>query len=220
MQSGIYKIHLPSGKHRVYCEMGINGGSYTFLPFESLASLTESDLKVLVTDRRDVLMRISQPNGAQPYTVIRQLQNTGGLSIQVNSYKEHTKPLNTHLGPYIFIGTLPASHARNEHKHGFISNGIPVTFKNCNGKDFFFAFFSNPYEKAPANGHASDLVYERRGVAVDWRGTAKRPPSGRRMPLDFFLFTEIHYGGCGCYTESQRWLNAVHPALGTAIGLR
>ena len=81
-------------------------------------------------------------------------------------------------------------------------------------------FLSNPQEKEPNRSHKGNPVYEQQGVAVDWRKTARRPYSGRRMPLEYFLLTEMHYGGCGCYTSSDRWLSSVTPALGTAIGLR
>ena len=165
-------------------------------------------------------MRLSKPDGTQPYTVIKQMTKTGGLSIQLSSYRGYTKPMNTHLGAYLFVGTLPASHARNHNLQGFVSNGKKVYFRNCDrNPNNFFAFFANPKER-PVSRYHPNLVYERTGACVYYRGTAKRPPSGRRMPLNYFLFTEMHYGGCGCYTDSQRWLKAVHPALGTAIGLR
>ena len=68
----------------------------------------------------------------------------------------------------------------------------------------------------------SNLVNEKSGVALNWRNSAKRPASTRRIPVDFFLFTEMHFGGCGCYTSSDRWLlsDTVNPAFGTAIGLK
>eukprot|EP00794_Sanderia_malayensis_P010074 gene10074-11103_t len=220
-ESGVYTIRLPSGFHKVYCEMAINGGGYTFLRHDSLSRLTKADMRLLFTRNYDVLLRISQPNGAQPYTVVQQYRRTGGLSVQINSYLGYTRPANSHLGPYIFLGMLPAAFARNKNTQGFYSNNKPVTFKNCDGNpNAFFAFYSNPKEKATSTSHANTPVYEKGGVAVNWRGTARRPYSGRRMPLDYFLLTEVLFGGCGCYTSSDRWLTSTNPALGTAIGLR
>eukprot|EP00794_Sanderia_malayensis_P010118 gene10118-11152_t len=220
-ESGVYTIRLPSGFHKVYCEMAINGGGYTFLRHDSLSRLTKAGMSLLFTKPRNVLLRISNPNGAQPYTVIRQYTNTGGLSVQISSYIGYTQPSNHHLGPYIFLGTLPAASARNNNMQGFYSNDKSVAFRNCDkNPNAYFAFFSNPKENAPSSYLTSDNIFERQGVAVKWRGTARRPYSGRRMPLDYFLFTELFFGGCGCYTSSDRWLTANNPAVGTAIGIR
>eukprot|EP00794_Sanderia_malayensis_P010073 gene10073-11102_t len=219
-ESGVYTIHLPSGFHEVYCEMAINGGGYTFLRHDSLSRLTKADMSLLFTKPRNVLLRISNPNGAQPYTVIRQYKNTGGLAVKASSHHGYAGPVNTNLGPYIYLGIPP----RNRNTQGFYSNNKAVVFRYCGRypthPNAYFAFYSNPKEKVPSSYHASNNVYERRGVAVNWRGTARRPYSGRRMPLDYFLLTEMHFGGCGCYTSSDRWLTSTNPALGTAIGLR
>ena len=40
--------------------------------------------------------------------------------------------------------------------------------------------------------------------------------TGLTMPSEFFFLTEVHMGGCGCYTSSDRWTDAD----GTAIGFR
>ena len=201
--------------------MAINDGGYTFIPNEMIAKLSVNDINSLFTRKTDVLLRISKPDGTQPYTVITKQKNTGGLSVQLSRYQGYARPVNYQLGPYLYLGTLPPRQSGNNKLLGFKSNGRNVLYRNChNGKQNQFSFFSNPYERKPSDYHIRNLVYERRGVAVDWRRTAKRPYSGRRMPLDFFLFTEMHFGGCGTYTSSDRWLNSVQPAHGTAIGLR
>ena len=78
----------------------------------------------------------------------------------------------------------------------------------------FFAFFPNHREQKPSTYHDSNLVYEIRGVAVDWRNTGL--VLTERIPSNFFYLTEVIYGGGGCYTSSDRWFEA----NGTAIGLR
>ena len=203
--------------------MAINGGGYTFLSIEGVAKLRRLDLRYLFRNKRSVLLRISNPDGTQPYTVIKSIKANGLLSIQLSQHVNQNPPVNRHLGPYLYLATLPKSEANKRTKQGFKSNGREVSFTNCDANpNSYFAFFPNPRERAPSNYHRSNLVYERAGVAVNWRGTAKRPPSGRRMPLDFFLFTEMHFGGCGTYTSSDRWLlsGTRYKALGTAIGLR
>ncbi|KAJ7380751.1 hypothetical protein OS493_007126 [Desmophyllum pertusum] len=55
--------------------------------------------------------------------------------------------------------------------------------------------------------------------AVNWRSKAKPITNpDRMMPNEFFFFTELHFGGCGCYTSSNRWRKFGYRA--TAIGIR
>ena len=77
-----------------------------------------------------------------------------------------------------------------------------------------FAFFPNHREQKPSTHHNHGPVYETQGVAVDWRNTGM--VLTERIPGNFFYLTEVHYSGNGCYTSSDRWIEA----NGTAIGLR
>ena len=100
---------------------------------------------------------------------------------------------------------------------GFQSNGRPLRYTKCGGsKDNLFAFLPNQAELPPNDLHADNLIYEREGIAVEWRNTTALPPTGLTMPTEFFFLTEVHMGGCGCYTSSDRWTDA----NGTAIGFR
>ncbi|XP_066912061.1 uncharacterized protein [Clytia hemisphaerica] len=223
-QSGIHTIYLPSGAYQMYCEMGINGGGYTFIPNEAVALMTPQDINILFRNKQDVLLRLANVDGTQPFTVIKP-RRANGLSVQLSSYTGYTKPVNRHLGPYVFFGTHPFVHSHAGQTLGFISNHRHVTYKNCGkgvGANNLFAFFPNPKERPVSNYHITNLVYERQGVAVDWRATAKRPQSTRRIPENFFMFTEMHFGGCGTYTSSDRWVfsGTKHRALGVAIGLK
>lgn len=223
-QSGIYTINLPSGVYEVYCEMGINGGGYTFLPPNIIAKLTAADIAKLWERKSDVLLRLANPDGSQPYTVLKSRSKIA-LSVQINNHTGFQGPINKkNIGrPYLFLGT-PSNTTNIKHTtQGFISNNQHITYRNCDGNpNAYFAFFPNPRERPVSNYHGKNLVYEKVGVAVNWRHSAKRPPSTRRIPETFFMFTEMHYGGCGCYTSSDRWMNpvAMYKALGTAIGLR
>ena len=117
-------------------------------------------------------------------------------------------PLNLFMGDYLYLRT-------SIDITGFLSNNMKVKY---NHKSFptnsYFAFFPNHREQKPSTYHNSDLVYESRGVAVDWRNTGM--VLTERIPSNFFYLTEVHYGGGGCYTSSDRWVEA----NGTAIGLR
>ena len=220
--SEIYEIRLPSGSFEVYCEMGINGGGYTFIPPSIISQLQSGDIFYLL-NRMDlasnVLLRISQPDGSQPYTVVKQFTNTGGMAVLLNNFEGYTKPQNEFLGDYILLGITPAANANNTNTQGLKSNNQDVPFTNCDSNpNAYFAFFPNDQKIQTPHYHQENSIYETQGVAVDWRRTAERPFSGRRIPLEYFMFTEMHF--CGNYTSSDRWLTATVPAHGTAIGLR
>ena len=104
--------------------------------------------------------------------------------------------------------------------HAFMSNGIEISYPGQQVSFNYFAFFPNPEEKKTSKYCIDDPTYEQQGVAVEWRKTAKRPNSCRRMPVEYFMLTEVHFCWAGTYTTSERWLGAVSPALGTAVGFR
>merc|ERR1712002_906780 len=100
-ESGIYTIFLPSGEHDVYCEMAINGGGYTFIPSSLISHLSQNDIKYLSKNQDDVLLRISRPDGTQPYTIITPSVTGTKFSIQASSHTGAVVgPVNTPLGPY------------------------------------------------------------------------------------------------------------------------
>lgn len=219
--SGVRFISLPSGYYEVYCEMSINGGGYTFVSDTLLSTMTQEDLNLLFRNRTDVLMRISKPDGSQPYTVVRQFNQRKGLRMYLNNKFLTQKPVNNHMGQFLYLDTIYGKSFHKGDINGIISNSKPVTYTTCTtGYQGHFAFFLNPGEYKPNPSHSHLRVYEEGGVAVDWRGTARRPYSGRRIPKNYFFFTELHFAACGTYTSSDRWLSSRYPALGTAIGMR
>ena len=211
-KSGVYQILLPSGIFQVYCEMDINGGGYTFLSKDSLSKLSQSDIDVIFTNKSDVLLRLLKPDVSQPYTVIEQYIKTGGLSVQLNAFVSYTAPVNRIISDYLFLGILPKEYVRKNQVEGFISNGINITYTTCTvlGNNLM-AFFA-----AKTAVHTSPVGK----IDIRWRGTAKFPETSSQMPLDFFMLTELHFGGCGCYVESGSWPGRVNPANATAIGMR
>eukprot|EP00795_Rhopilema_esculentum_P006652 gene6652-12192_t len=209
--SGLYDIQLPSGIHQVYCDMDTNGGGYTFLSNDSVSRINQSDIDFLLTDNQDVLLRILKLNGSQPYTVIQQYNDTGGLSVQYSNYVNYTKPTNDAMSAYIFVGTLPASFARNNDNQGFISNGIPLYFQNCDkNPNNYFAFFSKRRQVSLRSKVAS--------FGARWIKTLQETQT--KIPSNFFLFTEMHFGGCGFYGESAGWANTTISVIGTTLGIR
>ena len=59
--------------YKVYCEMGLNGGGYTFLSPAALSRITATDISEIFTNKTTFLMRIRRTDETQPYAVLRQL---------------------------------------------------------------------------------------------------------------------------------------------------
>ena len=118
----------------------------------------------------------------------------------------YSSPRNSFMLDYLYLRTP-------SYTDGFLSNNVKV--KHNPGIPLsYFAFFPNHREQKLSTYHNSNLVYETRAGAVDWRNTGM--VLTERIPSNFFYLTEVHYGGGGCYTSSDRWVEA----NGTAIGLR
>ncbi|XP_013419820.1 uncharacterized protein LOC106180388 [Lingula anatina] len=213
--SGTYTISTNIGPVQVYCEMGLNGGGYTFLPSSVIVDGAGLDLTPLTTDTSQVLVRILEQTGSQPYTILQQLAAYSSIPIHVsiNSNDGYQGPNNKALGPYMFLGFLPTNVAADPSKaaQGFRSNGRDVTFTNCDrNPNSYFATFPNHDEKNPVPHNPHFYQLHR-----NWRQSARQPPSGRTMPTNYFFFTEIHFGGCGVYTSSDKWTDARGIAIGT-----
>ena len=54
--------------------MGLNGGGYTFIRPKDLASLSNSEVQAIFTDKTNFLMRVRRADSSQPYGVLEQLQ--------------------------------------------------------------------------------------------------------------------------------------------------
>ena len=224
----MYEVLLPSGRYNAYCEMWLADGGYTFLPVQSIAKLTQEDMKHLLSDTKNVLMRIVKPDGTQPYTHIQPLRKSDTFRVHLHPVKPDTyypKAVNSHLGPNLLLETMHGKVTAGRGEFGFLSNSKKVsylyTYKGTEANIFnYFAFFSNPKELKPSDYLIDDPEYETRKVAVEWRGTARRPYSTRRMPVEYFMLTELHYMWGGAYTTSDRWINSANAALGTAVGFR
>ncbi|XP_078366496.1 uncharacterized protein LOC144650643 [Oculina patagonica] len=203
--------------------MAIAGGGFTFLPRSvTTRSDAQAIVNVLFTERKRVLLKLQhRGQHKESYTLITPHPSYWryNFGVLVNRYTGYTWPLNSHMHDYILLGIIPRPAAARKSYQGFKSNNRLVQFRNCDGNpNSLFAFLPNHRHQVPSAYHSSNLVYERQGVAVDWRKTA-RPIQHpvRTMPNAFFFLTELHFGGCGRYTSSDRWIDGYQA---TAIGLR
>ena len=222
--SGMYKIKPVRNADpiMVYCEIAIHGGGFTFLPRSLTRNPDAQDIvNALFQDKKKVLLKLQKKGDrSEFYTLIEphpSFTNTD-FGVLVNSYSGYTKPQNYLMKDYIFLGILPNSVANESSTQGFKSNGHTIQFRNCDANpNSLFALMPNHKLEKPSNYHPN-LVYETRGVAVEWRRRAYAITSpDRMMPNEFFFLTELHFGGCGCYTSSNRWKDGFHA---TAIGIR
>ena len=222
--SGMYYIQ-PLGPNtqpiRVYSEMTIGGGGFTFLPRSlTITSSASRIVTALFRDRYNVLLKLKKKSDSEAYTLIQphpHFPNTG-FGVLVNSFHGYIRPLNAFMKEYILLGIIPAYAARRRSIQGFKSNGHKIQFRNCDANpNSYFAFMPNHNRQTPSNYGASWHIFETSRVAVDWRSKAISIP-GRTMPNEFFFLTELHFGGCGTYTSSNRWRKFGFHS--TAIGIR
>ena len=224
--SGVYKIYpLPNAEPvEVYCELAIAGGGFAFLAGSlTLRKDAQQIVNALFKDKKNVLLKLQKNDDrSESYTLIQQHPNYTNFpfGVLVNNYTGYTKPQNQFMKKYIFFGIIPASAAENKNYQGFRSNKDTIEFKNCDSNpNSLFAFLPNHDLQRPFNHNTLNLPYENDGVAVNWRSTATLiSNSHHRMPNKFFFLTELHFGGCGCYTSSDRWHK--FGFNGTAIGIR
>ena len=223
--SGTYYIQ-PLGPNtqtiRVYCEMTIGGGGFTFLPRSLTRTSSASRIvRALFRDRYNVLLKLKKI-GSESYTLIQPHPHFAhiGFGVLVNSFNGYTVPQNAFMKEYILLGIISAYAASRRSIQGFKSNGHIIQFTNCDANpNSYFAFMPNHNLQTPSNYGASWHIFETSRVAVDWRSKAiPITHPDRTMPNEFFFLTELHFGGCGTYTSSNRWSKFGFHA--TAIGIR
>jgi len=219
--SGYYKLITRDKKtiFEVYCEMEVNGGGYSFLQPQALSVLTDADVQNIFTDKRQFLLRFIKCDATQPYTVLSQLPTYTSVSLKLglNQNTDYATPQNVaYLGqPYLYFGFLPRSIAANRTVQGIQTNQQNLTFQNCDSNpNSYIALF--PYFKEKNPVQRSDHGYQWcKGLYL----SAVNSQSSRLMRMDYFMFNEIHMGGCGCFSQTDQY-QKMDCILGAAIGFR
>jgi hypothetical protein len=120
--SGLYDILVDDTVITVYCEMAKEGGGFTFIPREAVKRGKFPRLiSQIFKDRTRVLLRFQRHNGLQPFTLITQYRPFARhpISVLMHNFAGYTRPANYGLGDYLFLGMIPASHARARSYQGF-----------------------------------------------------------------------------------------------------
>ena len=95
-------------------------------------------------------------------------------------------------------------------------NGYNLTFTNCDkNPNSYKALFPNFAERTPTD-YGQAATYE---LCNDIMSALLLNPSTRVMPADYFMFYETHWGGCGCYTQTDG-RDSIGDTLNVAIGFR
>ena len=133
------------------------------------------------------------------------------LKVGLSQYTDYQAPRNE-LGPYLYFGFIPESLADNHGIQGVNINGENLQFSNCDANgNSYIALFPN-FDEEPFI--AATTTYS---FAQNLFLKSVRNPSGRLMPTDFFMFAEIHFGGCGAFSNTDNVHNSV---VATTIGFR
>lgn len=208
--SGVYNIKTEKTKNEieVYCEMGLNGGGYTFLSTRYLQWITNADVQAMFTDKTSFLLRIKTCNGTQPYIVLKQYTPYRHINLKLgfNEHNGYIQPLNLpSMGnPYLYFGFLPEINQTDGAITGVWANGQDYTYRLCGPRMWsYLALFANYREIEPISFQLN-IDYP---FINEVFGSAKINPSKREMPEDYFYFSEIHFAYCGCHTETDSRLD-------------
>ena len=142
------------------------------------------------------------------------------LKVGLNNHTGYQGPINkasSLLGEkFLFFGFLPISIAKGKTTQGLRVNGREVKFHNCDANpNSYITLFPNFEEKSPSTYGRGIFA---NGLVCRQLELLKLPnPSARAMHVDYFMFTELHWGGCGCYGSTGHQSNRI---LATTIGFR
>jgi hypothetical protein len=133
------------------------------------------------------------------------------LKLGLNQHDGYQAPIND-LGTYLFFGFIPMTVASAKTTQGISVNDEPVTFSNCDANgNSHFVLSPNFAEIEPTNTGTTTATCKK------FFTLGTQNPSGRMMSQEFFMFAEMHFGGCGCLTTTNTVESSV---LATSIGFR
>ena len=97
-------------------------------------------------------------------------------------------------------------------------NGVNIRFSNCDANpNSHLTLFADFGELKPSS---YDYEFDGRWPFCSRLfSSLEVNPSHRVMPVDYFAFMEVHFGGCGCYSQTDG-RNSIEGTFSAAIGFR
>jgi len=224
--SGEYVFKTPTTQTviEVYCEMGLNGGGYTFIKPQFMTSILDSELQEVIIDRTSVLFVPRLCSNLPYYSVLEQLPQFSGtpLKIALNDWTGYTKPPNVDtIGtPYLFVGFIPANTTSQAGEElGVQANGQNLTYSSTSEtEDSYVAAFPDFRETDPALVAPGVNTFTNTTFCHSLQQSGRPIPSGRTMPLEYFMFMEVNFGGVGCNFETNAATRTETCIISAAVG--
>ncbi|ELT90284.1 hypothetical protein CAPTEDRAFT_205066 [Capitella teleta] len=176
--------------------MGLNNGGYTFLHPASIPAVTDADIQEIFTNKARFLMRVLSTDGRQRVSVLKQIADFKSV-----------------IDKHIKIIFSAQATSRSANTQGVCVNGEDVTFKSLNRDgNSYFVLSPNFGETKVSETKASY------GICGKFFTLSFVNPSGRMMPVDYFMSAEIHFGGGGCFSVISQ--NTTGDTVAINIGFR
>ena len=95
-------------------------------------------------------------------------------------------------------------------------NGVDISFTNCDkNPNSYLTLFADYGEYKPSTyGYSGKYPFCTKLFSL-----LAVNPSHRTMPVDYFTFLELHFGGCGCYSQTDG-RKSIQGTFSAAIGFR
>ncbi|CAC5389081.1 unnamed protein product [Mytilus coruscus] len=168
--------------------------------------------------RKFAKTRIRWSSGTQKEVTVENLltyQNSSALYFGYNSNVNYNGPESKNsenMSPYIFLGFLPISLARNKNTQGYRAAGVDYTFKNSDSNpNSYITFYYNPNNAYPGRAGKSKTFM------TGWIDRSSLLAASKTMSADFYFDWEMHMGGGGGFMTSQSVSNT-RAALGLPFG--
>ena len=95
-------------------------------------------------------------------------------------------------------------------------NDVNITFTNCDGNPQSHLTLFGDFGELKPSTYLFDVVSP---FCSRLFSSLEVNPSHRVMPVDYFAFMEVHFGGCGCYSQTDG-RNSIEGTFSAAIGFR
>ncbi|CAC5426856.1 unnamed protein product [Mytilus coruscus] len=218
--SGEYILYHDENPFKVYCFFE-GDWVYTFISKSSYN--TSIDLSKLYNTRNFAKVRIRWNNGTQNEVTVENLtgyQHKSDLFFGYNNHTSYQGPESknvNYMSPYLFLGFLPISLARDKTIQGYCAGDRDFTFRNCDANpNSYITFYFNPNSSHPRRVGYSDMYNV--NFMTGWMSHSSLIDSSLSMGSEFYFDFEMHMGGCGGFMTSY-YLSNITVALGLPFEL-